>query len=82
MKLLFLSCLEDYSYNFQGSSELISITITVPLFFLAECSYKKEFPSGILKNFLQLQSHDLMEGFFQPCDHGAWSISIHYPHIQ
>ena len=34
MKLLFLNCLGDDSYSFQGSSELISITDTVSLFFL------------------------------------------------
>ena len=37
---------KHYSYSF--------------LMFLAECSYRKEFPSGILKNILQLQLHDLM----------------------
>ena len=30
------------------------------LVFLADCSYRKEFPSGILKNFLRLQLHDLI----------------------
>ena len=34
MKLLFLNYLGDYSYSFQGSSELVSITVTVSLFFL------------------------------------------------
>ena len=34
MKLLFLNYLGDYSYSFQGSSELFSITVTVSLFFL------------------------------------------------
>ena len=29
MKSLFLNYLGDYSYSFQGSSELISITVTV-----------------------------------------------------
>ena len=33
MKLLFSNCLGGYSYSFQRSSELISITVTVPLFF-------------------------------------------------
>ena len=32
MKLLFLNYLGDYSYSFQGSSELISITVAVSLF--------------------------------------------------
>ena len=32
MKLLFSNYLGDYSYSFQGSSELISITVTVSLF--------------------------------------------------
>ena len=36
------------------------ITVTVSLFLITECSYGKQFHSGILKNFLQLQSHDLM----------------------
>ena len=34
MKLLFSNYLGGYSYSFQGSSELISITVTVSLFFL------------------------------------------------
>ena len=33
MKLLFSNCLGNYRYSFQGSSELISITVTVSLFF-------------------------------------------------
>ena len=32
MKLLFLNYLGDYSYSFQGSFELIRITVTVSLF--------------------------------------------------
>ena len=32
MKLLLSNCLGDYSYSFQGSSELISIAVTVSLF--------------------------------------------------
>ena len=59
MKLLFSNYLGDYSYSFQGSSELISITVTVSLFF---------FQIGVtgiisLRNsqeFRQLQLHDLM----------------------
>ena len=34
MKLLFSNCLEDYSYSFQGSVELIWITAIVSLFFV------------------------------------------------
>ena len=34
MELLFSNYLGDYSYSFQGSSELISITVTVSLSFL------------------------------------------------
>ena len=34
MKLLFSNYLGDYSYSFQGSSELVNITVTVSLFFL------------------------------------------------
>ena len=49
MNLLFSNFLGDCSYSFQGSSELISITVTVSLF-LAECSYGKEFPQENLKN--------------------------------
>ena len=33
MKLLFSNYLGGYSYSFQGPSELISITVTVSLFF-------------------------------------------------
>ena len=49
MKLLFSNYLGDYSYSFQGSSEIISITVTVSLFFLQNgVTGKKsprEFPS-------------------------------------
>ena len=38
MKLLLSVYLGDYSYSFQWSSELISITVRVS--FLAECSYR------------------------------------------
>ena len=41
MKLLFSNRLGDYSYSFQGSSELISITVTISLFFL---------PNGVTGN--------------------------------
>ena len=41
MKLVFPNYLGDYSYSYQGSSELISITVPVSLFFLAECSCSK-----------------------------------------
>ena len=42
MKLLFSNYLGDYSYSFQGSSELISITVTVSLFFSCRIwSYRK-----------------------------------------
>ena len=40
MKLLFSNYSGDYSYSFQGSSESISLTVTVPSF-LAEWSYRK-----------------------------------------
>ena len=46
-------------WPFQGSSELISITVTVSFLF-AECSYGKELPSKTCKDFRQLQLHDLM----------------------
>ena len=38
MKLVFSNYSRDCSYSFQGSSELISVTVAVSLF-LAECSY-------------------------------------------
>ena len=60
MKLLFSNYLGDYSYSFQGSSELIIILQLQFPCFLAEWSYRKEFPSGIVKNYRQLQLHDLM----------------------
>ena len=60
MKLLFWNYFGDYSYSFQGSSEKNWHYSYSFLAFLAECSYRKEFPSGILKNFRQLQLHDLM----------------------
>ena len=49
MKLLISNYLGDYSYSFQGSSELISITVTVSLFScrmeLQEIIPLKKFPS-------------------------------------
>ena len=49
MKLLFSNYLGDYSYSFQGSSKLISITVTVSLFFLQNGvtgnNSPREFPS-------------------------------------
>ena len=33
MRLLFSSYLGDYSYSFQGASEIISNTVTVSMFF-------------------------------------------------
>ena len=59
MKLLFSNCLGRYSYSFQGSSEVISIAVTVS-FYSSRMHYRKEFPSGILKSFWQSQLHDLM----------------------
>ena len=59
MKLLFSNYLGHYSYSFQGSVELISITVTVS-FFCAQTSYRKESPSGIFKSLLPLQLHNLM----------------------
>ena len=47
MKLLFSSYLGDYSYSFQGSVELISITVTVSLFF-CKMQLQKTIP---LRNF-------------------------------
>ena len=61
MKLLFSNYLGRYSYPFQGSFELISITVTVSLFFLRKAVTENNSPqSGIFKNLLQLQLHDLM----------------------
>ena len=58
MKLLLSNYLGDYSYRFQGLSELSSITVTVSLF-SSSMQLQEEFPLGILKNFLQFQLHDL-----------------------
>ena len=59
MKLLFSNYLGGYNYSFRGSSKLISITVTVSLF-SAECSYRTKFPSGVFRNCLHLQLHDLI----------------------
>ena len=60
MKLLFSNYLGDYSYSFQGSSEfLISITVTVSLFFLQNGVAGNNSPQEFPKN-RQLQLHDLM----------------------
>ena len=48
MKVLFSNFLGDYSYSFQGSSELISITVTVSLFLqngVTANNSPQEFPS-------------------------------------
>ena len=48
MILFFSNYIGDYSCMFQGSVELISITLTASMFFFcAECSYRKIFPSRI-----------------------------------
>ena len=61
MELLFSNYLGHYSYSFQVSVELICITFTVFfVFFCAECSYRKLFPSAILKALLQSQQHELI----------------------
>ena len=54
MKLLFSNYLGDYSYSFQGSSELIRITVTVSLVFLAECMLQEIIP---LRNFSRISSN-------------------------
>ena len=55
MKFLFSNKLGDYSYSFQGFSELTSVTVTVSLFFYEKAVTGNNSP---LKNFLQLQLHD------------------------
>ena len=79
MELLFSKHTGDYSYCFRGSSDLISITVTVSLS-SSRMQLQETIPSGILKIFLQLQLHDelfsnlkrndfevngIAEGFFQ-----------------
>ena len=44
MRLLFSNYLGDYSYSFQGSSDLISITVTVSLFFKQNALTENNFP--------------------------------------
>ena len=62
MKFLFSVYLGNYSYSLQGSSELIQLQF--PCFFLfCRIQLQEKLPSGILKNFLQLQLHDLMALF-------------------
>ena len=51
MKLLFSKYLGDYSYSFQGSSELISITVTVSLFFLQNGVTGNNFPQEFPRIF-------------------------------
>ena len=51
MKLLFSNYLGGYSYSFQGSSELISITITVSLFFLQNGVIGKNSPQEFSRVF-------------------------------
>ena len=54
IKLLFSKYLRDYSYSFQGSSELISITVTVSLFLLQNAVTESNSPQeflGILSQY-------------------------------
>ena len=60
MKFSFSNYLGGYSYSFQGSFELNSITAAVSLFFSSRMQLQEILPSGISDNFLQLQLHDLM----------------------
>ena len=59
-KILFSNYSGDYSYSFQGCFEFKKDYSYRFLGFLAECSYRNECPSGIFKNFPQLQSHNSM----------------------
>ena len=61
MRLLFSNDLEDYSYSFQGSSELISITVAVFLFSLQNAVTGKNFLqyfSYIIQLFSSLKCND------------------------
>ena len=60
IQFLFSKYLGDYSYSFQGSSELISITVKVSLFFLQNVVTGKNSPQAFSRMFLQLQLHDLI----------------------
>ena len=53
MKLLFSNYLGGYSYSFQGSSELISITDTVSLF-SQQNALQEIIPPGNFQEFLAI----------------------------
>ena len=61
MKLLLSNCLGDYSCSFQGSSESIGNTVTVPCSSGREESQEK----NSIRNYLQLQLHDLILFIFK-----------------
>ena len=52
--------LGDYSYSFQGSVELICITVTVSLFLLHNAVTEKNSPQEFSGGFEQLQLHKLI----------------------
>ena len=52
MKLPYSNFLGDYSYSFQGSFELICITVAVSLFFQQNAVTEKNAPSRIFKTIL------------------------------
>ena len=60
MKLLFWNYLGVYSYSLQGSSELISTTVTLSLFHLHDPATENIPPSGFFKSLLQLHLHNLI----------------------
>ena len=60
MELLFSNYLGDYSYSFQVVCRINLLYSYSFLVLYAECGYRKEFSSGIYKNFLELQLHNLM----------------------
>ena len=51
MKLLISNYLGDYSYSFQGSSEIIRITVTAALFFYETVVTGNQFPQQFSRIF-------------------------------
>ena len=61
MKLAFSNYLEGCSSSFHGSFELISIVVTVSLFFFCQNAVKgNNYPQEFSNKFLQLQLHYLI----------------------
>ena len=60
-EIMFFKLVKGLQLQFSGVSRInLHYSYSFLVVFFAERSYRKEFPSGMFKNLLQLQLHDLM----------------------